>query len=494
MAVTDTLAEYFELEEHDTDVRTESVAGLTTFLAMAYIIVVNPNILAPAIVGGSPEEGEPTPTTEIAGTTYDFFQVVEMLTVVTIVASVVAIVVMALYANRPFGLAPGLGLNAFFAFTVVLTLGVPWQVALAAVFVEGLIFIALTAVGAREYIIQLFPEPVKFAVGAGIGVFLLFLGLQEMQIVVTDPATLTTLGNVLQSPVAALSLLGLALTFVLYARGITGSIVIGIIGTALAGYALTLAGVVERGVLEPGTVSQVESEGAGSLLFGVQYDFTPLVYGFVDGLGLILEDPLVFALVVFTFFFVDFFDTAGTLIGVSQIAGFLDENGDLPDIDKPLMADAIGTTFGAIIGTSTVTTYIESATGVEEGGRTGLTALVVGVLFALSLLVVPLISAIPTYASYIALVVVGIIMLQGVADIDWQDPAWAISAGLTITIMPLTTSIANGLAAGIMSYPIVKAAVGEADDVSLGQWTLAVVFVIYFAVFFAASAGLLPSF
>jgi AGZA family xanthine/uracil permease-like MFS transporter len=376
----------------------------------------------------------------------------------------------------------------------VLTLGVPWQVALAAVFVEGLIFIALTAVGAREYIIQLFPEPVKFAVGAGIGVFLLFLGLQEMQIVVTDPATLTTLGNVLQSPVAALSLLGLALTFVLYARGIKGSIVIGIIGTALAGYALTLAGVVERGVLEPGTVSQVENEGIGSLLFGVQYDFTPLIYGFVDGLGLILEDPLVFALVVFTFFFVDFFDTAGTLIGVSQIAGFLDENGDLPDIDKPLMADAIGTTFGAMIGTSTVTTYIESATGVEEGGRTGFTALVVGALFALSLLVVPLISAIPTYASYIALVVVGIIMLQGVADIDWQDPAWAISAGLTITVMPLTTSIANGLAAGIMSYPLVKAAVGEADDVSLGQWTLAVVFVVYFAVFFAASAGLLPSF
>lgn len=494
MAVTDTLSDYFEFDEHDTDIRTESVAGLTTFLAMAYIIVVNPSILAPAIVGGAPEEGQPTPTTEIAGETYNFFQVVEMLTVVTIVASVVAILVMALYANRPFGLAPGLGLNAFFAFTVVLTLGVPWQVALAAVFVEGIIFILLTAVGAREYIIQLFPEPVKFAVGAGIGVFLLFLGLQEMGIVVSDPATLTTLGNVLQSPVAALSLLGLAVTFALYARGIKGSIVIGIIGTALAGYGLTLAGVVERGVLEPGTVSQVESDGIGSLLFGVQYDFTPLIYGFIDGLGLILDEPLLFALVVFTFFFVDFFDTAGTLIGVSQIAGFLDENGDLPDIDKPLMADAVGTTVGAMIGTSTVTTFIESATGVEEGGRTGFTALVVGGLFALSLLFVPLISAIPTYASYIALVVVGIIMLQGVADIDWQDPAWGISAGLTITVMPLTTSIANGLAAGIMSYPIVKAAVGEADDVSLGQWTLAVIFIVYFAVYFAASAGLLPSF
>ena len=194
---------------------------------------------------------------------------------------------------------------------------------------------------------------------------------------------------------------------------------------------------------------------------------------------------------MFTFFFVDFFDTAGTLIGVSQIAGFLDESGDLPEMDKPLMADAVGTTAGAMMGTSTVTTYIESATGIEEGGRTGFTALVVAVLFALSLLVVPLVSAIPTYATYIALVVVGIIMLQGVADIDWQDPAWAISGGLTITVMPLTTSIANGLAAGIMSYPVVKAAMGEREDVSLGQWALAAVFVVYFAVYFAVQAELL---
>ena len=311
-----------------------------------------------------------------------------------------------------------------------------------------------------------------------------------MEIVVAADATLVTLGNVLQSPVAALSLLGLAVTLVLYARDVQGSIVIGILGTAAAGYALTLAGVVGRGVLEPGTVARVESDGIGSLLFGVQYDFTPLFFGFIDGLGLVFEDPLVFVLVVFTFFFVDFFDTAGTLIGVSQIAGFLDEDGNLPHMDKPLMADAVGTTAGAMMGTSTVTTYIESATGVEEGGRTGFTALVVGLLFALSLLVVPLISSIPRYATYIALVVVGIIMLQGVADIDWSDPAWAISGGLTVTVMPLTVSIANGLAAGIMSYPVVKAAVGERRDVSPGQWTLAAVFVVYFAVFFAVDAGL----
>jgi AGZA family xanthine/uracil permease-like MFS transporter len=488
MGVTETLAEFFEFDEHDTDARTESLAGATTFLAMAYIIVVNPGILAPAIVGGSPD-GDSVPTTTINGATYDYFQVVEMLTVVTILASAVAIFVMAFYANRPFGLAPGMGLNAFFTFTVVFTLGVPWQVALAAVFVEGIIFIALTAVGARSYIIELFPEPVKFAVGAGIGVFLLFLGLQSMGVVVSHPDTLVTLGNVLQSPPAALALAGLALTLLLYASDVKGSIIIGILTTAVAGYALTLAGVVERGVLEPGTVSQVESEGIGALLFGVQYDFTPLVYGFIDGLGLITEDPLTFALVVFTFFFVDFFDTAGTLIGVSQIGGFLDEDGNLPEMDKPLMADAVGTTVGAIMGTSTVTTYIESATGLEEGGRTGFTAMVVGLLFSLSLLVVPLVSAIPQYATYIALVVVGIIMLQGVADIDWQDPAWAIAAGLTITVMPLTTSIANGLAAGIISYPLVKAAVGERQEVSLGQWTLAAVFILYYIVYFAAQAG-----
>ena len=461
MGVSDSLAEYFDFEEHDTDARTETLAGVTTFLAMAYIVVVNPNILAPAIVGGFTEDGAPIPETTIAGETYTYAQVVEMLTVVTILAAVVAILVMALYANRPFGLAPGLGLNAFFTFTVVLTLGVPWQVALAAVFVEGLIFIFLTAVGAREYIIQLFPEPVKFAVGAGIGVFLLFLGLQEMQVVVGDPETLVTLG-----------------------------IVIGIVATAVSGYVLTLAGVVSRGTLEPGTIEQVEQGGIGSLLFGVQYDFTPLVYGFVDGLGLILQDPLTFVLVVFTFFFVDFFDTAGTLIGVSQIGGFLDENGDLPEMNKPLMADAVGTTVGAMMGTSTVTTYIESATGVEEGGRTGFTALVVGALFALSLLFVPIVSAIPTYATYIALVVVGIIMLQGVADIDWEDPAWAIAGGLTITVMPLTASIANGLAAGIMSYPLVKAGTGEYEDVSSGQWVLALLFVFYFLVSFAVQAGM----
>jgi adenine/guanine/hypoxanthine permease len=463
MGVSERIAEYFEFGEYDTSLETESIAGLTTFLAMSYIIVVNPAILSEAI--------------EIEG--YSSGEVFQMIAVATILASVAGTVVMALWANRPFGLAPGMGLNAFFAFTVVVGLGVPWEVALAAVFVEGLIFIALTAVGARRYIIELFPEPVKFAVGAGIGIFLLFLGLQEMELVVSDPETLVYLGNVATSPVAAVSVIGLVLTFVLYARGTRGAIVLGIAGTALLGWLLTLAGVVAPGVLTPDQDIQV------------QYDFTPLFSGFVDGLGMITEEPLVFGLVVFTFFFVDFFDTAGTLIGVSQIGGFLDDEGNLPEMERPLMADAVGTTVGAMVGTSTVTTFIESSAGLEEGGRTGFTALVVGGLFATSLLLVPLIAAIPQYATYVAVVVVGIIMLQGVADIDWQNPAWSISAGLTITIMPLTASIANGLAAGIMSYPIIKTAVGEREDVSLGQWALVVAFVIYFVAYFATDAGLL---
>ena len=450
MGLTDTLAARFGVAEHDSDVRTELVAGLTTFLAMSYIIVVNPFILAEAI--------------EIPG--YEFFEVVQMIAIATIIASAAATLVMAFYANRPFGLAPGMGLNAFFAFTVVIGLGIPWQTALAAVFVEGILFIALTAVGARKYIIQLFPEPVKRAVGAGIGLFLLFIGLQELQIVVQYDATLVTLGDVFANPWAILGILGLALTFALWARGVTGAIIIGILTTALAGWALTFAGVFERGVVTPETLP------------AAQYDITPLAGAFVDGLADI--EPLTFTLVVFTFFFVDFFDTAGTLIGVSQYGDFLDEDGDLPEMEKPLMADAVGTTVGAVVGTSTVTTYIESSAGIEEGGRTGLTALVVALGFLASLALIPFVAAIPEYASFIALIVVGVMMLQGLVEVDWQNPAWAVSAGLTVTVMPFAYSIADGLAAGIVAYPLIKVAMGEYDEVHVGQYVIAALLAAYY--------------
>lgn len=466
------LADYFGFDEHDTDLRTEIVAGVTTFLAMSYIVVVNPAIMTQVTQDG--EVVKPG----IALANYSYAETVQMLAVVTLLASAVAMLVMAFYANRPFGLAPGLGLNAFFAFTVVGVLGVPWETALAAVFVEGIIFVALTAVGAREYVIGLFPEPVKFAVGTGIGLFLALIGLEAMGIVVGDAGTILALGDLAQNPVALLSVLGLFFTVALHARGVTGSIIIGILSTTVAGAVLTFAGVVDPGVL---IGSFVENGGfAASELPKAQYDVTPLAGAFVEGFQDV--EAFSFALIVFTFFFVDFFDTAGTLVGVGQAGGFLDDDGDLPDADKPLMADAVGTTFGAMLGTSTVTTYIESATGVEEGGRTGMVALVVAVLFLLSLAVVPLAAAIPQYASHIALVVVALLMLANVTAVDWNDITHSIPAGLTILVMPFTYSIAYGIAAGIVSYPIVKVAVGEYDDVAVGQWLLAVAFVAYFYV------------
>ena len=450
MGLSDTLAARFDVESHGSDIRTELIAGLTTFLAMSYIIVVNPTILSAAI--------------QIEG--YSQGEVIQMIAIATVLSSAVATFVMAFYANRPFGLAPGLGLNAFFAFTVVLGLGVPWETALAAVFVEGVLFMVLTAVGAREYVIRLFPEPVKRSVGAGIGLFLLFIGLQELQVVVNDDTTLVALGSVFANPWAILGVLGLVFTLVLWARNVTGAIILGVLTTAVAGWALTLGGVFARGTVTPETLPSA------------QYDITPLAGAFVDGLSGI--DPLTFVLVVFTFFFVDFFDTAGTLIGVSQFGDFLDDDGDLPDMDRPLMADAVGTTFGAVLGTSTVTTYIESSTGVEEGGRTGLTALVVAVLFVLSLAAIPVVAAIPAYASFIALIVVGVMMLQGLVEVDWTDPAWAVSAGLTVTVMPFAYSIADGLAAGIVAFPLIKLAIGEARDVDIGQYVIAALLAVYY--------------
>ncbi|WP_232686701.1 NCS2 family permease [Halobacterium zhouii] len=474
------LADYFALDEHDTDVRTEVVAGITTFLTMSYIVVVNPSVMTQITRNGEVVK----PGISLANYSHD--QTVQMLAVVTLLASAVAMLVMAFYANRPFGLAPGLGLNAFFAFTVVGALGIPWQTALAAVVTEGVLFILLTAVGAREYVIQLFPEPVKFSVGTGIGLFLAIIGLQAMGVVVDDPATLLALGNLAQSPVAVLSILGLLFTFALHARGVTGSIILGILGTAAAGAVLTLAGVVEPGVLAGNFVRN--GGFAPSRLPQAQYDITPLVGAFVQGFQ--NAEAFSFALVVFTFFFVDFFDTAGTLVGVGHAGGFLDEDGDLPDADEPLMADAVGTLVGGMLGTSTVTTYIESAAGVEEGGRTGMVALVVALLFIASLALVPLAAAIPQYASHIALVVVAILMLSNVTAIDWDDLTHAIPAGLTILVMPFTYSIAYGIAAGIVSYPVVKAATGEYDDVSAGQWLLAGAFVVYF---YVRTSGVLQS-
>jgi AGZA family xanthine/uracil permease-like MFS transporter len=465
------LQSYFDLGENGTNVRTELVAGLTTFFAMSYIIVVNPVILSQAI--------------QIEG--YTGTEVFQMLAIVTIVTSAIAMVVMGLYANRPFGLAPGLGLNAYFSFTVVLGLGIPWETALAAVFVEGIIFIVLTATGAREFIINIFPEPVKFAVGAGIGVFLLLIGLQELQVVVADEATLITLGEIGANPIALLGALGAALILILWSRNTTGAILIGVLATAVTGYVLTFAGLVQPGVLvDRAVLTQLNQDGVVSMITGVQYDITPLAGAFVDGLRMV--EPVTFGIVVLTFFFVDFFDTAGALIGIGQYGNFLDEDGKLPEMNKPLMADGIGTTVGAMLGTSTITTFIESSAGVEAGGKTGLTALTTAGLFVLMLPFVSIASAIPTYASFSALVVVGIIMFKGVADVDWNDPTWSVPAALTITVIPLTYSIANGIAVGIISYPVIKSMVDGRKNVTVGHWTMAATLTVYL---YVQTSGLL---
>jgi AGZA family xanthine/uracil permease-like MFS transporter len=465
------LQSYFDLTEKGTDVKTELVAGMTTFFAMSYIIVVNPAILSQAI--------------QIEG--YTDTEVFQMLAIVTIITSAIAMVVMGLYANRPFGLAPGLGLNAYFSFTVVLGLGIPWETALAAVFVEGVIFIVLTATGAREFIINIFPKPVKFAVGAGIGVFLLLIGLQELQIVVADEATLITLGSIGSNPVAFLGALGAALILILWSRNTTGAILIGVVATAIAGYVATFAGLVQPGVLvDRAVLTQLNQDGVVSMVTGVQYDITPLAGAFIDGLRMI--EPVTFGIVVLTFFFVDFFDTAGALIGIGQYGNFLDEDGKLPEMNKPLMADGIGTTVGAMLGTSTITTFIESSAGVEAGGRTGLTALTIAGLFVLMLPFISIASAIPTYASFSALVVVGIIMFKGVADVDWNDPTWSVPAALTVTVIPLTYSIANGIAVGIISYPVIKSMVDGHRNVTIGHWTMAATLTVYL---YVQTSGLL---
>jgi len=472
MSARDSVSSYFELEARGSDLRTELLAGLTTFLAMSYIIVVNPAILSEAI---TPAGVDPDRT----------FQ---MLAVVTILAAVAATLVMALYADLPFALAPGMGLNAFFV-VVVTVIGVPWQVALAAVFVEGVVFVALTVVGAREYVINLFPEPVKFGVGAGIGLFLALIGLQNMRVVTNTLGAGVTLSPVLASdPVAILSVAGVLVTFGLYAADVRGSIVIGILLTSAGGYAAGALGAspfpVEdlpegQAFLDAGFVQL--APGVDQVAYGLAaYDVTPIAGAFLDGLAGV--EAVTFAMVVFTFFFVDFFDTAGTLTGLGQAADLLDETGELPEMDRPLLADAVGTTVGAMLGTSTVTSYIESSTGVEEGGRTGLTALVVAGLFLLALAVVPLLSAIPSFAPYVAFLVVAIFMLRTITDIDWTRTDHAVPGGLTILAMPLTTSIAAGIAAGLVSYPVVKAARGEFDEVHPGQWVLAGLVVAYYFV------------
>ncbi|MEW5865715.1 MAG: NCS2 family permease [Bacillota bacterium] len=429
------LESVFHLKQNRTNVRTEIIAGVTTFMTMAYIIIVNPSILG--------------------NTGMDVGAVM----VATILGTALGTLIMAFYANYPFAMAPGMGLNAFFAFTVVLGMGISWQTALAAVFVDGVIFLILTLLPVRRAIINGVPMTLKLAVSVGIGLFIAFIGFQEAGIIVKNPATLVGLGSI-TSPNVLLSLFGLAVMGLLISRKVKGSLLLGILIT-------TIVGMIFR--LNPAPAGLAGIVGAPPSLAPtfLKMDFR----GLLD-VGLIT--------VIFTFTFVDLFDTAGTLIGVSTKAGFLNEKGELPRADQALLADAVGTIGGAVFGTSTVTTYIESASGVAEGGRTGLTAVTVAALFLLSLFFAPLVKLIPAAATAPALVIVGIYMMEPVVKINFTDFTEAIPAFLAIVMMPFAYSIAEGLVFGVLAYVIIKMLAGRAKEISVTMWVLAVLFVIRF--------------
>lgn len=400
-------------------------------MTMAYILAVNPDILSA--------------TGMDKGAVFS----------ATALASIVATLVMAFVAKLPFALAPGMGLNAFFAFTVVLGMGYSWQFALTAVFIEGIIFLLLTAFNIREIIVNSIPLNMKHSVSAGIGLFIAFIGLHNAGIVTSNPATLVSLGDITSAP-AITALIGLILTGVLLALKVKGALLIGIVASTLIGIPLGVTHLPE-GIKLVSLPPSIDS-----IFF--QFDFSKVFT--VD-----------MVVVLFTFLFVDMFDTVGTLVGVSSKAGMLDEKGNVPRAKQALFADAVGTTVGAMLGTSTVTTYVESASGVSEGGRTGLTSLTVAGMFILALFFAPLFIMIPGAATAPALIMVGLFMLSPIQKIDLNDFTEAIPAFLTIIIMPLTYSIAEGIVFGMLSYVFLKMLTGKFRDLSITMYIIALLFI-----------------
>lgn len=427
------LVDYFELSKHGTTIRTECIAGGTTFLTMVYIVFVNPQILGAAGMD--------------KGAVF----------VATCIAAAASTLVMALYANYPIALAPGMGLNAFFAFTVVLAYKYTWQQALAAVFCSGVIFFLISVLRVREYIINAIPRNLKLAISAGVGLFLAIIALEQAKIVVANPATLVTLGD-LKNPAAILCLFGFVLIVTLNHRKIIGGTLIGILIVTAIGIPLGLAKFT-------GLISMPPSLSPTLL----QLDFSRAA-------------ELTFVIVVFSFLFVDVFDNAGTLIGVAHRAKLLDTNGNLPRMKQALISDSFAAMFGSLIGTSTTTSYIESAAGVSAGGRTGLTAIVVALLFLLALFFAPLAGMIPAYATAAALLYVACVMTQGLAEMNWEDITESAPAVIAAISMPLTYSIATGIGLGFITYAAMKILSGRAREASLAVIALAVLFAVKFAV------------
>ena len=425
------LQKVFKLEENNTDTKTEVMAGITTFMTMAYILVVNPSILSQTGM----DQGAVFVATALSAAIATFF--------------------MGFLANYPIALAPGMGLNVFFANTIVLQMGYSWQFALMAVFIEGLIFILLTVTNLREKIIECIPTNLKYAVTAGVGLFIAYIGLKNASIIVDG-----SLGN-LHDPLVILTLFGLLLTGVLVAKNRKGALLISIVVISVIGMALKLVGL---------------PEGIMSL------NIPSLKPVFLQAFSV---DPneifsLNMVIIVFTLLFVDLFDTVGCLVGVAEKGNLLDEDGNIPKAREALLADAIGTTTGALLGTSTVTSFIESASGIGEGGRTGLTAITTGLLFILSLLFSPLFVAIPTQATSAVLIIVGVMMAESLNKIDFSDFTNAIPAFITFSFMPLTNSIGDGIIFGILSYTLLKLATNRKDEVNLSMIILSILFIIKF--------------
>lgn len=425
---------FFKLKENNTNVKTEVVAGITTFMTMAYILAVNPLILA---------ETGMDPGGVFTATAF---------------AATIATLIMALYAKYPFGLAPGMGLNAFFTYSVVMRMGKSWEFALTAVLIEGIVFVLLSFINVREAIFNSIPVNLKNAVSAGIGLFVAFIGLAGSGIIVAGSGTLLGLGD-LTSGAPVVCIIGLAVTGLLLAKNVKGALLIGILVSTLVGIPLGVT---------------IIPENFSSIL-SLPPSVKDVAFKFVGFNEIFSLDMLI---VVFTFLFVDIFDTVGTLAGVASKADMLDEDGKLPRVGKALMADAVGTIAGACLGTSTVTTFVESASGVAEGGRTGLTALSTAGMFALALFFAPLFTMIPAAATAPALIIVGLFMISSISKIDFSDFTEAIPAFLTITMMPFAYSIAEGIVFGMVSYVLLKAITGRFKEISLTMWILSFLFIV----------------
>ncbi|MCO5387587.1 NCS2 family permease [Desulfosporosinus sp.] len=434
------LERFFHLNELGSNVRTEILAGVTTFITMAYILFVNPIILKDA--------GMPISATFAA----------------TAIAAAFGTLIMGLYANYPIALAPGMGLNAFFTYTVVLGMGLSWQTALGAVFISGVVFFLMTVTKVREWIIEGVPPVLRLSIGVGIGLFIAFIGLKNGGLIVADQATFVKLGN-MKSPGVLVTVFGLIVTGALIARKVKGGLLIGIVATTL------LSMIMGVSAYPTGISSFISMTNPLEAIAPVAFELDvwgAISYGFIS--------------ILFAFTLVDLFDNIGTLLGVSRKAGLLDKNGNLPRAGKALMADSVGTMFGAAVGTPTVTSYIESASGVAEGGKSGLTAVTVAGLFLVSLIFAPLVGLIPGQATAPILILVGVLMMSEVVEIKFDDFTEALPAFMTIVMMPLTFSIAQGIAFGFMSYTLIKLVSGRHKENNLVMYVFTALFIIHFII------------